>query len=286
MDAHAPLTWLIVNSRSGSNSDAAVAAVQDGFAERGMPIARVIAFPDEDLPDPAALSGASVKRLAIFTGDGTLNAAIKGIYGWDGEVLVLPGGTMNLLSVRLHGEETPVEEILDRVARGAHRALRPMMARCEKGDALAGLLIGPGTAWANVREAMRDFDIAGLAAGANQAIAETTGGAKVRLVEPLRGNGEGYPLVEITPSDRGMVVDGYRSDNTGQLLQQGWALLRRQFREGPHERLGLLDTVTIENCEGKDLDVLIDGEPARLGPRAVFEVAPCEVDLLATDHGF
>lgn len=279
-------TWLIVNARSGSNSDAAVARLEQQMADRAMAVARKIRFPDEDLPTVRELDEAGVARLAIFTGDGTLNAAIRGVYGWGGEVLVLPGGTMNLLSNRLHGEDTPTEEILDRVAGGASKRLRPAMARCAKGDALAGLLIGPGTAWATVREAMRDFDVAAVATGAGAALALTTEGPKVRLVEPARGHPGGYPLLEITPSDRGLVLDGYRCENAGELVQQGWALLRRQFREGPHERLGLLDEMTIASCGGSELDILIDGEPMSLGPSATITVAPCEVDLLATDHGF
>lgn len=278
--------WLIVNAKSGSNSDAAVKALHDACAARGLTIEKQLSFPDDELPDAQALQKANVSRLFIFTGDGTLNAAITKVAGWGGEVLVLPGGTMNLLSVRLHGEDAPLEEILDRVACGAVKPIRPLMATCEKGDALAGLLVGPGTAWVNVREAMRDLDVAGVAQGTTAAVAETTGGAKVRLSDPSRGHDEGYPLIEITPSDRGMQVDGYRSEGAGDIIQQGWALLRRRFREGPHERLGMLDTMTIESCAGEPIEVLIDGEPATLGAKAEFTVAPCKVDLLATDHGF
>ncbi|MEZ5681004.1 MAG: diacylglycerol kinase family protein [Erythrobacter sp.] len=280
------LNWLIVNAKSGSNSDAALEVLHAAFAERGIEIARQVDFPDEKLPDAAVLTAAGVKRLLIYTGDGSLNAAVAQAAGWEGEVLVLPGGTMNLLCIRLHGEDATLEEILDRFARGATKPIRPLMARCDKGDALAGLLVGPGTAWVNVREAMRDFDIAGVASGTGEAVAESTGGARVRLVEPETGHEDGYPLVEITPSDRGMQVDGYRAEGAGDFLQQGWALLRRRFREGPHERLGMLDRMVIESCAGEPVEVLIDGEPATLGPRAEFTVAPCEVDLLATDHGF
>lgn len=280
------LTWLIVNARSGSNSADAISALYDHCAQHDLAIDRQIDFPDEDLPTPTQLDEAGVERIAIYAGDGTVNAAIMNLSGWGGEVLVLPGGTMNLLSVRLHGEDTPTEEIVERIAAGAYRRMRPLKARCSKGDALAGLLVGPGTAWAPVREAMRDLDVAGIAQGAGDALAETTAGARVRLTEPATGHQDGYPLLEITPCHRGMQVDGYRSESAGDVLQQSWALLRRRFREGPHERLGLLDRMVVENCEGEPVEVLIDGEPATLGARAEFEVVPCEVDLLATDHGF
>ena len=65
-----------------------------------------------------------------------------------------------------------------------------------------------------------------------------------------------------------------------------YSLLRRRFREGPHERLGLFDEPELENCEGSPIGVLLDGEPATLGSRATFSMAACEVDLLATAHGY
>ncbi len=279
-------SWLIVNSRSGSNSDATCNALLEALRSRGLEPSRIVEFPKDSLPTPRILDSENVQRLVVFTGDGSLNAIIDAVSGWSGELLVLPGGTMNLLCVRLHGQEPDCPAILDCIARGAYRPVRPAMACCSAGRAHAGLLVGPGTAWANVREAMREFDVAGLAQGAGEALAVSTSGSRVRLQQPAVGHPEGYPLIEITPSHRGMQVDGYRSENPGDFLKQSWAVLRRRFREGPHERLGLLDTLVIENCGGEPLDILIDGEPAQLESRAEFTVAPCTVDLLATAHGF
>ena len=277
--------WLVLNARSGSNEDGAIAELREHCKRRNLSLAREICFPGEDLPTASELDAAGIDCLAVFTGDGTLNAAITGLYGWSGSILVLPGGTMNLLSRRMHGE-AECEEILDRIASGAFRKVRPQIARCEAGDALAGLLSGPGTSWASVREAMRDFDIAALAEETGEALAETTGGAFVRLRNPELGSREGYPMIEFTPSHRGLQLDAYRAQDPGDFLRQGWALLRRRFREGPHERLGLFDELELENCEDAPIGVLLDGEPATLGSRATFSVAACEVDLLATAHGY
>ncbi len=278
--------WLLTNSRSGSNSVRAIEALESHCRECGFEIARKIGFPDEDLPTPAELDAGRIRRLAIFTGDGTLNAAISALKGWSGEVVVLPGGTMNLLSKRLHGSDAELEEIIERIASGASRSVRPLMARCEEGDALAGLLAGPGTSWASVREAMRDFDLPAMAEGTSDALSETTGGSMVRVCGPQLGSKAGYPLIEFTPSHRGIQLDAFHAEGAGELLRQSWALLRRNFREGPHTRLGLVDEVTLETCDGAPLDVLIDGEPATLPSKAKFSVAPCEVDLLATHYGF
>lgn len=277
--------WLAVNARSGSNSAAALDALRQSLESAGYSISREICFPDDSLPTPEELDRAGIETLAVFTGDGTLNAAVTGLYGWGGAVLVLPGGTMNLLCQRLHGD-ADADTIITRVAAGAARKVRPIVVRCEAGDATAGLLAGPGTAWASVREAMRDFDIAGIAQGATEAVSEVTGGAMMRCADPPLGRSEGYPLIEMTPSHRGIQVDAYHAEGAGEVLQQSWALLRRRFREGPHTRLGLLDRFRLESTEGEAIEVLIDGEPATLGRQATFSVAPCEVDLLATQHGF
>lgn len=278
--------WLLTNSRSGSNNERAIEKLESHLSDHGFQIERKISFPDEALPSAADLDGADIDCLAIFTGDGSLNAAITELSGWDGQIMVLPGGTMNLLSKRLHGPSAELECIIERVAQGASRPVRPLMARCEKGDALAGLLAGPGTSWVSVREAMRDFDLPGIAGGTSEAIAETTGGAMVRCCAPQLGREEGYPLIEFTPSHRGIQLDAFHAEGAGELLQQSLALLKRNFREGPHTRLGLVDELTLETCDGSPLEVLIDGEPATLPAKSKFTVAPCEVDLLATHYGF
>lgn len=276
--------WLVANPASGSNTPAAIEALESCCGEHGFDLRRRVAFPDEPLPDAAALDGAGIDTLAIYAGDGTVNAAVTGLYGWKGAILVLPGGTMNLLAKRLHGD-SPTEEIVARVGAGAARRVRPKVARTAHGDALAGLLSGPGTAWYAVREAMRDADIAGMAGSAGEAFAETTSGAMLRCVDPRLGRDEGYPLLEITPGQWGMQLDAYYAENAGDFLLQGWALLRRQFREGPHDRLGLIDRVEVADCGGERIGLLIDGEPAEGGPREEFTVAACEVDLLATQNG-
>ena len=277
--------WLLANARSGSNSDAAREALRAQCESLGIAIERTICLPEDDLPGPAALREGGCECLAIFTGDGTLNAAITGLYGWEGAILVLPGGTKNLLPIRMHGD-VEVAEIIERFARGAMRRWRPQVARCDAGDALAGLLLGPGTIWSDVREAMRDVDIAGTAENATRAIAETAGGTRVRCAEPEIGREEGYALVTVTPSHRGLKLDGYYADDAADFARHSWNVLRRSFRDGPHESLGLTDRQVFASCGEEPVDVLIDGEPATLAARSQIALASCEVDLLASDHGY
>ncbi|GMM91867.1 diacylglycerol/lipid kinase family protein [Qipengyuania sp. MTN3-11] len=275
--------WLLVNSASGSNTPAALASLDECLGDHGISVERTICFPDEDLPSASELDAASIPCLIIYTGDGTLNAAIGELKGWGGAVLVLPGGTMNLLSKRLHGDREN-EAIIATVSGGGARRVRPVMACCDAGTALAGLLVGPGTRWGSVREAMRELDIPGIAAGTAEALAEMTGTAMVRAASPGLGSADGYPLIELTPGEHGIQLDAFYAENAGEFAAQGWAILRRNFREGPHDRLGVVEKVTLESADGSPLGILIDGEPAKLGPRAEFSMAPCALDLLATGN--
>lgn len=274
--------WLVTNAASGSNAEEALQALERCCGANGFSIARRSTFPEDDLPSPGALDRAGIDRVVVFTGDGTINALISGLAGWSGAVVVLPGGTMNLLYHRLHGERA-MEETLAAVARGAATACRPAVIRSRSGEAYAGVLAGPGTSWGRVREAMREYAVIELAASAVTAIEETLNGEMIACAEPPLGRPEGYPLINLSPAAEGIEVTAYHAENAAQYLEQAWALLKRNFREGPHEVLGLAKRLRLKSTEGQPFGLLIDGEPADAGSDEEFWLATCEVDLVATE---
>ncbi len=274
--------WLVTNPASGSNNQAALDALERCCGEHGFDVARRIAFPDEALPTPADLAEAKVDEVAVFTGDGTINALLTGLAGWDGMVLVLPGGTMNLLYHRLHGERT-MEQAMAAIAAGEAVKRRPGVIRCEWGTAFAGMLAGPGTSWGRVREAMREADVIEVASGAVEAIEETLAGDMIACTAPRLGRPEGYPLISLVPRDGGMEVEAYHAESAGEYVEQTWALLRRNFREGPHDVLGNARSVCLASTQGKPFGLLIDGEQVEAAAEVKFELVKCEVDLLATE---
>lgn len=273
--------WLVINAASGSNEEDSAARLEECCARSGIRIERILRFPDDDLPSAQVLDAAGMPLVAVFAGDGTVNTLITSLYGWGGAVLVLPGGTKNLLFRRLHGERR-AQEVLDAVAAGAVRRHRPPVIRCERGDGLGGVMAGPGTAWADVREAMRRADLAAMASGAAHAIEQSLAAPTIVCRDPALGREEGYPLLELTPGETGFAVDAYYSETVADYLAQGLALLKFDFREGPSDRLGEPVRLTVENRASQPIGLLIDGEPAEGGPQVRFELAACEVDLLAT----
>jgi diacylglycerol kinase family enzyme len=273
--------WLVLNEASGSNDEEAHEHLSRRCGGAGFRVERTVRFPDEALPAPAALDAAGVALVAVFAGDGTVNALVTALAGWSGAVLVLPGGTMNLLFHRLHGERE-LDEVIALAAAGRAKATRPGVIASRAGTALAELLAGPGTGWYDVREAMREGDVPALAAGAASALGETLAAPGIRCRDPALGRTEGYPLVMLTPTDDGIAVAGFYAETPGEFLQGGWAVVRHRFREGPHDELGTVRQIALASTAGEPFGLLLDGEKAESGEEAVFRLVPCAVDLLAT----
>jgi hypothetical protein len=188
---------------------------------------------------------------------------------------------MNLLYHRLHGDR-PLEEAVRAAANGEARLHRPGAIRGAHGMAYAGILAGPGASWGEVREAMREQAVIELAETAVKAVRETVAGEMIVCREPALGKREGYPLINLTPTDEAIEVDAYYAETTAEYLAHGWALLKRNFRQGPHDRVGLTDRLRLASTQGSAFGLLIDGEQVECGAEEAFALARAEVDLLAT----
>ncbi|RIV92332.1 hypothetical protein D2V17_01875 [Aurantiacibacter xanthus] len=273
--------WLIHNHASGSNDAAGLAALREHCGARGMPVEHVTCFPRDDLPTPQALDAAGIGIAALFAGDGTINAALDALAGWGGKVLVLPGGTMNLLYHRLFGDCDMVEAI-DAVASGKAATCRAEMIESAAGNGYAGVLAGPGTSWNTVREAMRERDLAGMAREASEALEHTLDGPPVACIEPALGRDEGYPLIQLTPTRDGIEITAFHAETTGEYVKQTLALLQHDFRSGPHDVLGKADRVKLRIIGAGTLGLLLDGEPAEASGASTFALGHAGVDMLTT----
>ena len=284
-----------MNPASGSY-DPALPDRLRGLAEGGgAAIERVIHFPDNDLPTIADLDAAGIDILAIHTGDGTINSAIRRLAGWHGAVLPLPGGTMNLLSRHLHGDASP-DAILSAALVGDYRLTRVAMIAGEAQDsdlsALVGLFAGPTTAWGDVRETIRRVDLGALAEAIPRAITATFEGDQVRLegddqrfpaiyVEPVDGLGEGDDGGGNGGSGPTLRVMGFLAAGAAELFQHGFAWLGGDFRNGPKVELGEAARITIIS-DGPEMGLLIDGEKGRDGHQLSLRAVDSPVRFVAT----
>ncbi|PKB13986.1 diacylglycerol kinase family enzyme [Novosphingobium kunmingense] len=273
--------WLVVNPASGSNDDAARDALIAALNKAGRRPARIVDITTDPDLSPDRLDADGVTTLAIFTGDGSINSVLCRVEGWGGQVLVLPGGTTNLLAKALHGEEVTADSVIADLAAGRLQPTRRPCITYSGGKAVCELLAGPGATWSDVREELREGNLVAVAQTAVEAAKQTSGGALVRLRDPELGKPEGYGGVRLVPEEHGIVVDGYGADSVADYIRQGLALLRRNFREGPHDELGAHPVIHCETVDGADMDLMIDGERASGNPVETFSLAPLAVDLLA-----
>ncbi|WP_298018775.1 diacylglycerol kinase family protein [uncultured Parasphingopyxis sp.] len=267
-------SWLIQNVHSGSYDPDRCESIRAQLDANGMDCRRVVRFPEHELPGPGDLAGIDI--LAIYTGDGTVNSAMRKLDGWGGAILVLPGGTMNLLSKKLHGDRD-VEDIIAHSQ--AAKRVRPATVEGAGEQALVGMIVGPATSWAAVREDMRHTDIGDIGSDVSEALHKTLGGNGVGI----EGHDANYPALNLTPAGERLSVDGFVADNAAHLLRHGMAWLGKDFREGPHERIGLFDSVTV-TADG-EIGILFDGEAGEAGAGETFRPGTAPVDFLADIPG-
>jgi hypothetical protein len=275
-----PLTWLCANEASGSNDPAALDELKQALERAECAPARIVDISSDDVPTRRELDAAGVGLLAVFTGDGTLNAVAASCEGWGGQVLVLPGGTANLLSHALHGDRSACE-IVSALPRA--KVVRRSCIRNAAGTALVEVLAGPGATWSDVREELREGNIGGIAATSLTAIRESTLGPMVAMAVPPVGRDEGYAGLRLEPHDGGIAVEGYGAATIGDYLKQGIALLRREFREGPHDDLVVAPVIVCRSLGEEPVELMIDGERHTGGNEERFVLDRLDLNLLATE---
>lgn len=266
---------LVCNLRSGSSDEALVGRLTEICRTAGAPLVRTIILPDDDLPSVATLESNGVDLLLVLSGDGTLNAAASKLEAWSGAMLPLPGGTLNLFHKTLHGDRNP-EDVLQDALTGKAQSVHPPTILCDAGRAYIGVIAGPTTAWAEVREQFRSLSFSGLAETIPEAIDATLHGDGVRI----RGSDQSFQAINLTPKPDRILAEGLITDSAGSILSHGIAWLGGDFREGPSVDLSERGAVVIES-KGS-IGLLLDGEPAELPSGAIYRLEHSPLAFLAT----
>ena len=252
--------WMVVNPGSGSTD----AAVIDGLAallvERGMTVAGSTNFPDDPLPDAIGLDAARADTLLICGGDGTINAAVTAAADWDGQCLVLPGGTMNGLAKALHGDAGR-DAILDAADRG--ELVQPPLVRCTDHSALVGVILGPAAAWVHAREGVRKGRMRRAWRAARLAWSRSFG--RSIAVEGMPGR---HRAVIVAPGDAGFEVATISVDGIADVMRLGWGWLAGDWRAAAGVSVTRRREITVT---GRRLvKALFDGEPQQLPERVTL----------------
>jgi hypothetical protein len=249
-------TLLVINSNSGNANSVDEDVLAAAFRSNGFEIVARVCLPDDDIPVRGDVEGHEIETVAVCAGDGTISGICSNLAGWSGEILVLPGGTMNLLSRRLHGERALPELIESMINIGGQVSPIPVI-KVGQTEILTGLTIGPSTRWGKVRENIRQADISSLSENVPEAWSETLGDEGVWLDGAA---GRAYAGIFIEPFDADNInVLAFKANSLGDMVNHGFAWLRHDFREGPRDELGMMQSATVMG-DRLETGILIDGE--------------------------
>ena len=267
---------LIINANSGSANAVGEEEIVGSLRDAGLDVAQVVRIPEDDLPAKTAVEQAGFDIVVILSGDGTISALCKALSGWDGAILPLPGGTMNLLCRKLHGD-VALPELLAGLSNSNLNAAPVPVIYAAGFEVLTGLIAGPSTEWGKVREGLREMDVATLVQQVPEAWAGTVEGQSVGIA----GRDDRYPAIFVEPSTASeLSVIAFKAEGVGDMLSHGIAWLRRDFREGPNDNLGAMPEVTIVD-DDHEVGLLVDGEQEKTTSPLVCRAGMSSVNFVS-----
>lgn len=246
---------LIYNPASGSVGTGTVDAIKAAVETAGGRIDALTCFPDEPLPTIAELDG--IDTVIVAAGDGTINAAAEALDDWPGRMLVLPGGTMNMLPKLLH-DSTDSAAILTKVREADARPLATVNAGEHR--ALVGALIGPAAIWVHAREAVRKGRWHRLRRAVGLAWTRSFGHS-VRVIENGKRS-QGYRAIYVAPEGEQLRVVKVTTRGWRDGVTIGWHWLRGNVVAADGVSEEMLDSLTL--ASSNPIFALFDGEPGHL----------------------
>ncbi|GGO99146.1 diacylglycerol/lipid kinase family protein [Stakelama pacifica] len=254
------ILWFITNDQSGSVGDTRRAAIEEAFRASGLQLAGHSRFPEAPLPDAQTLTAARVDTVVLFAGDGTINAVAHRLADWPGALLILPGGTMNLLARELHDVLDPVEIV--RRAATMHRTVAVPQVIAGDHRAFVGVILGPAAYWYRARENMRVGRIRRAIAGIRHAW-RVTFGKGVRLADTPELPGR-YQAIWVQPATEGLKVAGVVAHDWRMAGELGWQWLRGHWLAASAVERATVGHLRVRGSASRL--ALFDGEPVMLPP--------------------
>jgi diacylglycerol kinase family enzyme len=268
--------WFITNPNSGTADAKKAEAIETTCRERGLSFVGRTDFPEHDLPKPAELDAAKVDTVVLFAGDGTINAAVCALAYWQGGILILPGGTMNLLARTLHGDADP-QAIIEAAHANERRVALPFV-EAGKHRALVGLIVGPVASWYRSREHVREGSLRKVWP-AMRAAWRRTFGRGIRL-----GGAPGFPPrvqgAYVRPDGDHLEVAAVDARDVRSIADLGWSWITGDWVAA--RAVTEVRASEMKVLERRPVLALFDGEPVKLDPGTRITVGRTERQFLAT----
>ena len=268
--------WIILNRASRAVGDDWEAKLVAAFEARGACVAGTTDFPHQDLPMPHELEEADIDVVAVAAGDGTINAAARALEDWSGTLLVLPGGTMNLLAKALHGDALPDAIVAAVTSPPAARALPTV--ECGEYRALVGIIMGPAARWVHAREAVRHGRWHRVIRAVRLASLRTLSQA-VRVREGTRRS-KGYRAIFAHPDGDALAIIRVRAAGWADGVRLGFT-----YVTGTWERARGIETSSVAEVTlagERPVFALFDGEPVYLPPDATLRAGKTRLKFVTT----
>ncbi|MDZ4762835.1 MAG: diacylglycerol kinase family protein [Alphaproteobacteria bacterium] len=267
-------TIALVNPASGGVTVDGAERMREALEAAGLKSTEVVEIDLDACENQMSLIADSDPDLFIvWGGDGTLRSALSTVGKKTPNLVLLPGGTMNLLTKSLHGDK-PWNTILNEVIAGPRQ--RKITAGEINGEIFyCAMLAGAPARFAEARESIRKGEI-GKGVAAARAALDT-----LQTIHLNARYGEGYsftddylPTTSVIGALVGPLVKSGRMEiaalaepTTMSALNVVWTSFLSDWRDAPGVTIVAADTLVIESEEGDDIPVIIDGEPLEAGNR-------------------
>jgi diacylglycerol kinase family enzyme len=220
----------------------------------------------------------------VWGGDGTLRSALGVLGKVTPNLLLLPGGTMNLLTRSIHGEKT-WEQVLTETLAAPKRITLPA-GKVNDEAFYCAMLAGAPARFAEARESLRRGELVKAASEARAAL-ETLGTLhlEARYRDGYSFERSSLPstsvigvLVGSLARDHTMEIAALAEPSTGAALNVVWSSFISDWRNAPGVTIVPARSLIIEAEDG-DIPVIVDGEAIEAGDRIhvkyVEEAAQC-----------
>lgn len=268
--------WFITNPHSGSSDAKKAEAIEAACAERGLRFVGRTDFPDQALPSVDDLHHVGADTVVLFAGDGTINAAACALAAWDGGILVLPGGTMNMLAKVLHGDADP-----GAILKAAHEHERRVaLAYVEAGKhrALVGMIVGPAASWYRAREHAREGSLGKIWPAIRAAWRRTFGRGVYLTGAP------GFPprvqAAYIRAQDDHLLIAAVDARDAGTIADLGWNWVTGDWLAA--QAVTEIRARELRIAERRPVLALFDGEPQLLDPGTRIAVGRSREQFITT----
>lgn len=282
-------TIALFNPRSGSvpaDSRERLLAVLEEVGHGGAEL--VETDPEDQEGQLRALAAKFPDLFIVWGGDGTLRAALTTVGEVTSNLLLLPGGTMNLLPHTVHGQKG-WEEVLRDVIRSPRRKSLPA-GEVNGQKFYCAMLAGAPARFADARESLRRGDL-GKAATATRVAIDALNNLHlaVRYGDGYTFSGARLPTTStiaaivgaLTKAGSGMEVAALANPTTGGAMNVLWSSFFSDWRNAPGVEVAPAMSMEISSADDEDIPVIADGEPAEGGShvnvRYIEDAATCLV---------